>query len=675
MILKYTKKPFLLLILHTFCISFISFSSWLYAQNETSKNWEIPQEIQVTTIEEGLYKKDSILQSITKLEEKAKILCDKGQLLLQAHRIKESKQAYQLAKDIKGNNTSKLTIKILAGLGEIADLEDNSIQANTYFSEAYTKAKELKSITGLLWILFHKGNNYITPELFSESELEALKKFARWYLYSKPQLTLAASNWIINHHGKHIKFVESAHIFAGVVYRDWGQFDKALDEFYKAAEVQKTGVYGGRTKYGPQMNIAAIYDMQGEREKSLQMLRKIKKDAKNDGDDWGLAYALKDIGITLMQDEEYKAAIPYFDRCIPVMQKLKDIRGEGVCYANLSDIFLKLENYEKSKENISKALKLLKASNYDHLYASTLLTKASLYEKLGRWEDAKNIADDCLVMLKRINGLEQIIYAYQVYINYYTHKNDAAMVQKYADSILEVNQQFYKKSRLFESENLKVRYETEKKEVQLGIQKKLNIALQEEASLHKWLRNTMFFMLLLSVVVLLLFFNRYKLQHKLVSEREKRNRLEKEQLQETMNHKQRELTSLTLQMLKKNELLQELKQNVNVLERKSTKDTQEEVKKLKRMLQSQNRLDQDWSTFKVHFDGVHPNFFEKLAQHGNLTPQDVRHSSYIKMGLATKEIAQLMNISASSVQMARYRLKKKLSLQKEDDVYTFINSL
>ncbi|WP_298513297.1 LuxR C-terminal-related transcriptional regulator [uncultured Kordia sp.] len=673
--MKLSKKDYNSYKLYIFLVVCILLKTAVHAQDKSIPTWEIPEEIQVTSIEETIQHFDSIINQAKSDTEKASALQQKGQVLVQVHRIKEAQKVYELALKTVGETASETEIKILTGLGEIADLEENSTQASSYFSEAYAKAKELKSIDGLLWILFHKGSSYVTPEIFSISELKAMERYASRYLYSKPQLALATSNWMIQYCGEHIEYAEDGYIFSGLVYRDWGQFDKALTQFYKAIELRGDHVFRGDSKYSSLLNIAAVHDMQGEEEKSMQIIKKVIVDAKQDGDDWGLGYGLKDLAISLMlygQDEE---AIPYFEECIPVMQRLKDTRGEGVCYGNLAQVYLNLNEYKKCQENIAKALKLLKVSNYDQLYASSLLTKAAMYKKLGKWEEAKTIMNEGLVMLKRINALEQLMYAYKLFISYYTHSNNAVMVQKYTDSILEVNQKLYEKSRLFESENLKVRYETEKKEVQLGIQRKLNTALKEEASLHKKLRNTLFFILLLSVIVLLLFFNKYRLQNKLVVEREKRNALEKKQLEETMNHKQRELTSMTLQMLQKNEMLQELKQSVNILGRKDNKDAEEEVKKLKSMLQSQHRLDQDWSTFKIHFDGVHPNFFEKLSKIANLTQQDLRHCSYIKMGLVTKEIAQLMNISASSVQMARYRLKKKLALNRETDIYTFIQDL
>ena len=95
--------------------------------------------------------------------------------------------------------------------------------------------------------------------------------------------------------------------------------------------------------------------------------------------------------------------------------------------------------------------------------------------------------------------------------------------------------------------------------------------------------------------------------------------------------------------------------------------------KLKRSINRNLKLDEDWNRFKIHFDQVHHGFFEKLtANFPAISGQDLRHCAYIKMNLSTKEISRLMNIHPTSVQKARVRLKKKLLLNKEDNLFDFI---
>jgi len=666
-------------------VSFLFLQQEMKAQvkNDDSGLFEIgtlPKMVEVEINDHFLEQIDSVIQlskAQKNLQQEVKSTHYKAFVLVQQKKLEKAKETYLEVLQVLGNSENHLTkVKVLAGLGEIAALEGMTMEAQDYFTKAIDLAKEHQNASGMNWILFHSGENYIPAYTLSEAELEQLQLFASYYLYSSPQRSLAASKWLINQSGEHKEYALEGYIFSGLIYRDWGQFDKSLAQFFAAQKNGEQYSFGERSKYSPLLNIAAVYDMQGQHEKSLETIKKVVVDATKDNDDWALAYALKDLGIMYMQTGKYVEAAEYLLRCIPMMQRIENQRGLGVCYSNLVNCYIEMGVYDKASETIEKALTLLKASNYDQLYASTLLSKALLFKKLGNWEAFKSTTEESLVKLKHLNSLEHILLAYSQLLDYYEYKGDISNVQKYVDSAFTTHEIYYEQSRLRESEKQKVRYESEKKEIQLAIQKKLNTALSAENELYKSLQKTLFFVLLLSSVILVLLFNRYKLRNRLAGEKERSDRAEKKQLTEEMNHKQRELASMTLQMVKKNELLQDLSQNIKKLEHQTGDESKKEVKKLKQMIQSQNRLDQDWSNFKIHFDGVHPNFYDHLREIvNNLTSQDERHCCYIKMGLSTKEIAQLMNISSSSVQMARYRLKKKLGLSKKDNIYSFIHNL
>ena len=97
------------------------------------------------------------------------------------------------------------------------------------------------------------------------------------------------------------------------------------------------------------------------------------------------------------------------------------------------------------------------------------------------------------------------------------------------------------------------------------------------------------------------------------------------------------------------------------------------VREIKKLIRTSVNLENDWVDFKLHFENVHPDFFVILGKlHPNLTQTDNRHCAYMRMKLNTKEIARLLNISPTSVQMARVRLKKKMNLGKETDLRNYI---
>jgi hypothetical protein len=75
----------------------------------------------------------------------------------------------------------------------------------------------------------------------------------------------------------------------------------------------------------------------------------------------------------------------------------------------------------------------------------------------------------------------------------------------------------------------------------------------------------------------------------------------------------------------------------------------------------------------ANFEEVHPDFFSKLKKaHPALSSNDIKHCACIKMNFETKEIARFFNIKASSVQIGRVRLKKKMNLSDEVDLRSYI---
>jgi DNA-binding CsgD family transcriptional regulator len=132
-------------------------------------------------------------------------------------------------------------------------------------------------------------------------------------------------------------------------------------------------------------------------------------------------------------------------------------------------------------------------------------------------------------------------------------------------------------------------------------------------------------------------------------------------LQAQLEANQRELASTTLYVTQKNALLAELKQQIEELNTQSP-NKQRELSGIKSILQTNLYLDDDWTRFKLHFEQVHPRFFEELQeQYPALTKNEQRLYCYFHINLATKEIAALLNIDPASVRRAKTRLFKKIA--------------
>ena len=73
--------------------------------------------------------------------------------------------------------------------------------------------------------------------------------------------------------------------------------------------------------------------------------------------------------------------------------------------------------------------------------------------------------------------------------------------------------------------------------------------------------------------------------------------------------------------------------------------------------------------FEESFNQLHDNFFKRLKQHyPDLTPGDLKLAAYLKMNLSSKEIAALLNISLRGIENKRYRLRRKMNLEPDDNL-------
>jgi DNA-binding CsgD family transcriptional regulator len=98
-----------------------------------------------------------------------------------------------------------------------------------------------------------------------------------------------------------------------------------------------------------------------------------------------------------------------------------------------------------------------------------------------------------------------------------------------------------------------------------------------------------------------------------------------------------------------------------------------EIKNIIKRLSDDENVDQEWDQFSKYFDKVHSDFVSALKQqHPSLTPSESKLCIYLRMNLSTKEIAQLLNISVRGVEISRYRLRKKLQLSKEQNLFDYL---
>ncbi|MFA8437173.1 MAG: LuxR C-terminal-related transcriptional regulator [Marinifilaceae bacterium] len=151
-------------------------------------------------------------------------------------------------------------------------------------------------------------------------------------------------------------------------------------------------------------------------------------------------------------------------------------------------------------------------------------------------------------------------------------------------------------------------------------------------------------------------------------------KLRNENLRNELSHKSSELANSTMSIIRKNAVLLEVKEEI--LKQKEELKQRYPAKYLERVVKLIDKNinnEDDWKIFEQHFDRAHVDFFNRLKnEYPDLTPKDLRLCAYLKMNLTTKEIAPLLNISPRSVEVHRYRLRKKLDFSSSDNLTEFM---
>lgn len=157
--------------------------------------------------------------------------------------------------------------------------------------------------------------------------------------------------------------------------------------------------------------------------------------------------------------------------------------------------------------------------------------------------------------------------------------------------------------------------------------------------------------------------------------------LKNQQLQYELRHKSQELASSTMNLIRKNEMLLEMMENLSKLSNEirtnhGSNDALNRLSRMERTIRQNIEQDDNWKKFEENFDLVYENYLKRLGEmYPDLNISDKKLCAYLKMDLSSKDIAPLMNMSVRSVETNRYRLRKKMGLERDVNLADYLQKL
>ena len=158
-----------------------------------------------------------------------------------------------------------------------------------------------------------------------------------------------------------------------------------------------------------------------------------------------------------------------------------------------------------------------------------------------------------------------------------------------------------------------------------------------------------------------------------VQKTEQRKAAERE-VQLKLDHQQRELVTKSMDLIEKQDFMEEILQELKMLKDASDPERSKVLRKLIAHLSHLASFNRVWEEFEKWFSAIHSGFISNLrTDYPKLTFREIKVCTLLRLNLMSKEIASLMNVEPASVEIYRYRIRKKLGLSKGDNLPEFLN--
>jgi len=384
------------------------------------------------------------------------------------------------------------------------------------------------------------------------------------------------------------------------------------------------------------------------------------------------AKVYNNLGIIYDNRQQYDTARFFYKQSAAIHLQKKNYLGLAINYLNQGYCFELDGNYDSCIQYLNQSQSLAIKFDYQRLLPYIYNNFSELYLKQKNYFKAINEGSKGLeqarIMQNRIQEKNALSLLKQAYIQ----SNNLQKAYECAEEIINVNDSINQYKKLKEIDLLEMRYAFEQERMQQQFEREL---------LKSELRQKELTMILISVVaglIILIMVFLYVFQHNRIKRKNLEQRtiqLEKENLKQQLDFKNKELTTSGMYLLKKNEFITNI---ANKLKNTDLDNESQKERAINRIITEMEKSisDDSWADFEVRFQEVHTDFYNSLSKKfPELTANELRLCAFLKLNMTSKEIAGLTYQSVDSLKTARYRLRKKLGLNREDNLVAFLTRI
>lgn len=397
-----------------------------------------------------------------------------------------------------------------------------------------------------------------------------------------------------------------------------------------------------------------------------------------------LMHSYNNVGHGYYKQEKYQQAFESYKK------GLKEFEGQAfhkpndsILYAmlwrNIGIAYLAQKQSVLAIENLKNSSKFFIQCNQHGFLARNFLLTAEALIQLKKAEDAKAYID---LAFASLDNNDDRLQFYKVESDYYTltgaYQKANESLKKYLSLDKKVRDQQTVKENI--SEIIDLQTSRIKNELELSRQ-----LINKEKAMNRIEKKWWLIATGLGAIILLVLFMKYqsgrrrkeallKAETLLSQERLRIQELEKERLEQTLKHKDKDLTDFAIDITRKHEFIEEMLKKLNKL-KKSENDI-EELKETINFVKAELSIDNNLKLFQENIDQVHHEFIQTLeSKFPTLTKSEKQICGLLRLNLSSKEIATVKGISYDSIKTMRSRIRKKLNMSSDQDLSNFLKNL
>ncbi|MFC4209697.1 tetratricopeptide repeat protein [Pedobacter lithocola] len=461
-----------------------------------------------------------------------------------------------------------------------------------------------------------------------------------------------------------------------------GHFRQALDFFLKADKIFSTN--------DKQLSLAAnlcdigvLYYYIKQPNKAMKNYSIALNIYKKQNELKGQATVYGHIGQLYEKRQKYDSAFYYQNLALKVNAKTNDINGRAKIYENLGSIYEDLEKYDLAAQHFKNSLLLYQKSNNELGSIEVINNLGDILRKTGKYKESILETQTAMKLANKLGNIYQLASCCRDLGKAYELLNQMDSAYHYVKLGYKYTIDLYSEDGAKQVAFLQVLYDINKKSNEIT-------RLQNDRKVNRIIAFSATIVVLLTVVLGFVIFSRQRLklkdqrmlakhkeiEHDLTSLELKNLQLEEQNLKQQLEVKTRELSTHTLNLIKNNQFLENLRSTLQAMVKDDKRDQKKQMNMILAEINQSFNHERNWKEFTLAFEQVHHQFLEQLKKFSSeLTSADMRLIALLKMNLDSTDIATLLGISTDSLRVSRYRLRKKLNLAQGDNLSAFIQSL